>query len=129
MSILKVFSKKSTLLSLGLLVLFTFVAPIDAWAAVDTGPFAAFLSRAAKLFMQTRNALYVLAVFAFVAYAFTAIQDGNVEWKKIFFLIVGLVILGIAGWTMSYLANPEDADSIIEQYEDLENIKGWGDDY
>lgn len=127
MSILKFLSKKSTVLSLGFLALFTFMLPVDAWAAtVDVGPFQAFLQRAAKLFMQTRNALYVLAVFAFIAYAFTAIQKGSVEWEKIFYLIVGLVILGVAGWTMSYLADPEQkGDAILSEYEELENVGNW----
>ena len=100
--------------------------PVDAWAAVDVGPFQAFLQRAAKLFMQTRNALYVLAVFAFIAYAFTAIKDGKVNWEQIFYLIVGLVILGVAGWTMSYLADPEQkGDAILSEYEELENVGNW----
>ena len=126
MSILKFLSKKSTVLSLGFLALFTFMLPVDAWAAVDVGPFQAFLQRAAKLFMQTRNALYVLAVFAFIAYAFTAIKDGKVNWDQIFYLIVGLVILGVAGWTMSYLADPEQkGDAILSEYEELENVGNW----
>lgn len=126
MSILKFLSKKSTVLSLGFLALFTFMLPVDAWAAVDVGPFHAFLQRAAKLFMQTRNALYVLAVFAFIAYAFTAIKDGKVNWEQIFYLIVGLVILGVAGWTMSYLADPEQkGDAILSEYEELENVGNW----
>ena len=126
MSILKFLSKKPTVLSLGFLALFTFMLPVDAWAAVDVGPFQAFLQRAAKLFMQTRNALYVLAVFAFIAYAFKAIQDGKVEWDKIFYLIVGLVILGVAGWTMSYLADPsQDGDAILEEYEEFNNVGNW----
>lgn len=129
MSILKFLSKKSTVLSLGLLVLFTFMLPVDAWAAtLDVGPFQKFLGRAAKLFDQTRNAIYILAVFAFIAYAFTAIQKGSVEWEKIFYLIVGLVILGVAGWTMSYLADPEDeGNAIIRQYKELDNVGNWGD--
>ncbi len=126
MSILKFLSKKSTVLSLGFLALFTFMLPVDAWAAVDVGPFQAFLQRAAKLFMQTRNALYVLAVFAFIAYAFTAIKDGKVNWEQIFYLIVGLVILGVAGWTMSYLADPsQDGDAILEEYEEFDNVGNW----
>lgn len=126
MSILKFLSKKSTVLSLGFLALFTFMLPVDAWAAVDVGPFQAFLQRAAKLFDQTRNALYVLAVFAFIAYAFKAIQDGKVEWDKIFYLIVGLVILGVAGWTMSYLADPEqEGKAILSEYEELDNVGNW----
>lgn len=126
MSILKFLSKKSTVLSLGFLALFTFMLPVDAWAAVDVGPFQAFLQRAAKLFMQTRNALYVLAVFAFITYAFTAIKDGKVNWEQIFYLIVGLVILGVAGWTMSYLADPsQDGDAILEEYEEFDNVGNW----
>ncbi len=131
MSIIKFLTKKSTLLSLGFLVLFAFVAPVDAWAQIasgaaeKTGPFSAFLWRAAKLFMQTRNTLFVIAAFAFIAYAWTAIKDGKVEWEKIFYLIVGLTILGVAGWVVSYMANPDDANAIVTDYQNLDNTKGW----
>lgn len=133
MSIIKFLTKKSTLLCLGLLVLLTFV-PVDVWAATGeygggdpskTGPFTAFLWRAAKLFMQTRNALFVLAAFAFIAYAWTAIQKGSVEWEKIFYLIVGLTILGVAGWVVSYMANPGEADAVVTTYQNLGNTQGW----
>lgn len=133
MSIFKFLTKKSTLLCLGILILLTFV-PVDVWAAdaqygggvpAKTGPFTAFLWRAAKLFMQTRNALFVLAAFAFIAYAWTAIQKGSVEWEKIFYLIVGLTILGVAGWVVSYMANPEDSNAVVTTYQNLGNTDGW----
>ena len=131
MSIIKFLRKKSTLLCLGLLVLLTFM-PVDVWAADSavvntdkTGPFAAFLWRAAKLFMQTRNALFVVAAFAFVAYAWHAIQKGEIEWGKIFYLIVGLTILGVAGWVVSYMANPDKAEEVVTTYKNLGNTEGW----
>ena len=136
MSIFKFLTKKSTLLCLGILALMAFV-PVDAWAQTSgvvntekTGPFAAFLWRASKLFMQTRNALFVIAAFAFVAYAWHAIQAGDVEWKKIFFLIVGLTILGVAGWVVSYMADPSSAgnsSNVVGVYENFQNTKGWDD--
>ena len=132
MAIFKFFTKKSVLVCLGVLAFLAFI-PAEAWAQpvqsnVDTGPFKVFLLRAAKLFMQTRNALFVLAAFAFIAYAWQAIQSGSVDWKKIFFLICGLVILGVAGWIVSYMANPEDANrntGIYSQFEDIQDTKGW----
>ena len=136
MSIFKFLTKKSTLLCLGILALMAFV-PVDAWAqnatvvnTEKTGPFAAFLYRAAKLFMQTRNALFVVAAFAFIAYAWKAIQDGKVEWDKIFYLIVGLTILGVAGWVVSYMADPSSAgntSNVVGVYENMQNTKGWDD--
>ena len=130
--ILNFFKKRSTLLTLGLFVLFTVAMPADVWAQAGnnnlTGPFHAFLLRAAKLFMQTRYALYTIAAFSFVAYAWTAIQDGKVDWGKMFYLIVGLVILGVAGWTVSYLADPqEDGNKILDVYQDFNNTTGWDD--
>ncbi len=132
MSIFKFFTKKSTRLFLGLLVLLTFI-PVDVWAASETeigtaektGPFAAFLWRAAKLFMQTRNALFVLAAFAFIAYAWHAINEGNIEWKKILYLIVGLTILGVAGWIVSYMANPAQNNQVVTDFKNLDNTQGW----
>ena len=132
MSIFKFLTKKSTLICLGLLVLLTFV-PVEAWAkasADKTGPFSAFLNRAAILFMQTRNALFVIAAFAFVAYAWHAIQKGEVEWGKIFYLIVALVILGVAGWIVSYLADPSSAGksgNVVSEYKEFGDTKGWDD--
>ena len=124
--ILNFFKKRSTLLTLALFVLFTVAIPVEAQAAVDTGPFHAFLLRAAKLFMQTRYALYTLAAFAFVQYAYTAIKDGKVDFEKMFYLIVGLVILGVAGWTISYLADPqEDGNAVLETYQNFQNTTGW----
>ena len=133
MSIFKFLTKKSTLICLGILLLLTFV-PVDVWAANSqygggdpdkTGPFTAFLWRAAKLFMQTRNALFVLAAFAFIGYAWHAINDGSIEWKKILFLIVGLLILGVAGWIVSYMANPEKPDDVVTTYKNFGNSDGW----
>lgn len=134
MSIFKFLTKKSTVLCLGLLVLFSVVVPADVWAqasttSFSTGPFQEFLKRASKLFMQTRNALFVVAAFAFIAYAWTAIQKGSIDWDKIFYLIVGLTILGVAGWVVSYMADPKGgaADVIMKDYEGLQNTQGWND--
>jgi len=125
---------KKTLICLGIFCLLAFFVPVEVLAqstekagSVDVGPFAAFLKRAAKLFMQTRNALFVLAAFAFIAYAWKAIQDGKIEWEKIFYLIVGLTILGVAGWVVSYMVNPEQPNQVITDYENLDNSYGWGD--
>lgn len=133
MSIFKFLTKKSTVLCLGLLVLFSVVVPADVWAqtsttSFSTGPFQAFLKRASTLFMQTRNALFVVAAFAFIAYAWTAILDGKIEWKNIFYLIVGLTILGVAGWVVGYMADPKGgANVIMEDYKGLKNTQGWDD--
>lgn len=124
--IINFLKKRSTLLTIALFVLFTFAMPMEAQAAVDTGPFHSFLLRAAKLFMQTRYALYTVAAFAFVAYAWEAIQSGKVSWEKIFYLIVGLVILGVAGWTVSYLADPQqDGNAVLDTYQNFNNTTGW----
>lgn len=90
-----------------------------------TGPFAAFLTKAAKLFFQTRNALFVLAIFAFLTYAWNAIMSGSIKWEQIFYLIVGLTILGVAGYVVDYMAG--DKIQIQSQAEEeLGNVK-WSD--
>ena len=86
----------------------------------DTGPFAAFLGKAAKLFFQTRNALFVIAIFAFLSYAYTAITDGKVDHVKIFYLIVGLTILGVAGYVVNYMAG---GNFDVVQTKDLDNVE------
>jgi hypothetical protein len=90
-----------------------------------TGPFAAFLARGAKLFSYSRNALFVCAAFAFIIYAWEAIQGNDIPWKKLLFLIVALVLLGVAGYIVSYLANPNDAGQLQTDYRDLGDIGGW----
>lgn len=130
MSIFSFLNKKSTAICFGILTLIMFFTPLNAFAQgagnLDTGPFQEFLTRAATLFMQTRNALFVVAAFAFIKYAWTAIQEGKIETDKIFWLIVGLVILGAAGWIVSYLANPADGgDAVIGSFSDLDDVP-WG---
>ncbi len=94
----------------------------SAVAFKETGPFAAFLTKAAKLFYQTRNALFVVAVFAFLSYAWEAISSGKVDEKKVFWLIVGLTILGVAGFIVDYMAG--DKIHIQSQAQDeLGNVK------
>jgi drug/metabolite transporter (DMT)-like permease len=90
-----------------------------------TGPFEAFLRRGATLFTYTRNALFVCAAFAFILYAWDAIQKGEIEWKKLLWLIVALVLLGVAGYIVSYLANPTKPTDLQTQYKDLGDTQGW----
>ena len=92
--------------------------PVFAQAAAPTGedafgPFGAFLSRAIKLFYQTRSALFVVAIFVFLSYAWTMIYEGKFEKEKVLYLIIGLVILGIAGALVSYMSkNYKSSDDI-----------------
>jgi len=122
--------KHSTFLTLALFVLFTFVMSSEVLAQdagnTTVGPFQHFLEKAAVLFSQTRMALYAVAAFAFVAYAWHAIQDGSVDWKKILYLIVGLVLLGVAGWTVTYLAGSNQQDIYNDKYAGLQDISGGG---
>ena len=128
--------KHSVLFTLALVVLFTFLVSSDVFAQdantvmtvtenKSAGPFSAFLQKAAILFRQSRYALYTIAAFAFIAYAWTAIKDGKVEWEKMFYLIVGLVILGVAGWTVTYLAGGNQ-ESILTTYEGFKDVGGGG---
>jgi uncharacterized membrane protein YozB (DUF420 family) len=93
-----------------------------------TGPFQAFLARGAKLFSYSRNALFVCAAFAFIIYAWSAIKEGKIEWEKLLMLIIALVLLGVAGYIVSYLANPQSPTALQTQgtgFQDLGDIDGW----
>ena len=68
------------------------------------GPFGAFLRRGADLFYYTRNALFVVTAFVFIKYAWGAITEGKFEWKELFWLIVALVLLGVAGYVVEWFA-------------------------
>ena len=140
MSIFKILTKKSTLICLGILVALIFAIPAEVLAqATDqvsqnareavksgkTGPFALFLARGSTLFAYTRNALFVVAAFAFLAYAYQAIDKGDIQWKQLLMLIVALVLLGVAGFIVSYLANPDKPTQVQENYGGLTDTSGW----
>ena len=133
MSIFKFLTKKSTLVCLGILVAFMFMVPVDVLAQTGseivttgkTGPFERFLQRGSQLFAYTRNALFVIAAVAFLGYAWKAIEDGKIDWQKLFMLIVALVLLGVAGFIVSYMADPEGKNNIQQTYGGLSDTSGW----
>ncbi|MGN0929234.1 MAG: hypothetical protein ACI4N3_01185 [Alphaproteobacteria bacterium] len=138
MSILKFLTKKSTVICLGILVALMFIVPADVWAQARqaaegeqivnqglTGPFERFLQRGSQLFAYTRNALFVVAAVAFLGYAWKAIEEGKIDWTKLFMLIVALVLLGVAGFIVSYMADPEGSNNIQQTYGGLQDTKGW----
>ena len=92
--------------------------------ALDFGPFGAFLDRTAKLFSATRYAIYVCAAFAFVMYAWNAIKEGKLEIDKLFWLIVALVLLGIAGSLVDWLVG--SGSQVTTKYSDFKDINQGG---
>lgn len=138
MSLFKFLTKKSTMICLGILVLLVFVVPADVWAQAQravqgdqivsqglTGPFRRFLQRGSQLFAYTRNALFVVAAVAFINYAWKAIEGGSIEWKNLFMLIVALVLLGVAGFIVAYMADPQGTNDIQQTYTGLQDTHGW----
>ena len=105
-------------------------------AGVDaaTGPFAAFLRRGADLFYYTRNALFVLAAFMFVRYAWEAITKGKVEnLENILWVIVALVLLGVSGFVVDWFAGTKVSDELSKPSSDVNmqrtsgfKSSGWG---
>jgi uncharacterized membrane protein YozB (DUF420 family) len=128
--ILAFLSRHTTLLCLALIAVAMFFMPEAASAqpaAVQvprgaTGPFQAFLERGTALFAYTRNALFVVAAFAFVVYAWTAIQEGKIEWNKLLYLIVALVLLGVAGFIVSYLAGGQGG-GLTTDFQNLQDVQ------
>ncbi|MDR1476508.1 MAG: TrbC/VirB2 family protein [Rickettsiales bacterium] len=133
--ILAFLNRHSVAICLAAIVAALFFMPLDAFAQVvvqqqysnetGTGPFAAFLQRGATLFTYTRNALFVCAAFAFIVYAWNAIKDGEIKWEKLLYLVIALVLLGVAGYIVSYLANPDRPTKLQQDYEDLGDTQGW----
>jgi uncharacterized membrane protein YozB (DUF420 family) len=128
------FLQKNWFLMLAVAVLGSLAFGADAFADVNdlsTGPFQKFLQRAGHLFQVSRNALFVVAAFMFIGFAWNAIQSGEIEWKKIAYLLIGLVLLGVAGFVVTYIANPnstaEQLNSMQENYR-LQDTGGWGTD-
>ncbi|MDR1008901.1 MAG: hypothetical protein LBL52_01465 [Rickettsiales bacterium] len=91
----------------------------------STGPFAKFLARAAHLFQVSRNALFVVAAFVFIGFAWNAINKGSIEWEKIAYLLIGLVLLGVAGFIVAYMADPSGTENLQTGY-GLHDKAGWG---
>lgn len=126
MKLLKFFISRPFFYGAFLFFISNFIMPVDAFAAIDTGPFHTFLLRATKLFYQTRNAIFVVAVFVVLSYAWGAIYEGKIEKEKIFTLILGLVILGVAGWAVSYIADPsQKGEAVLGEYTNLKDTSGW----
>jgi type IV secretory pathway VirB2 component (pilin) len=131
MSIAKFITRKPVLICMILLVAALFLIPaevlaqeLDATAVGSTGPFEAFLTRAADMFSYTRNALFFIAAFAFIGYAWNAIQEGKIDWTKLLYLVVALVLLGVAGYIVNYIANPNKGNTET-RFEGLKNSSGW----
>jgi|GEM_PF-3272650 len=80
-------------------------------ANTPLGPFAEFLARGADLFYYTRNALFVVTAFVFIKYAWAAITEGKFEFKELFWLVVALVLLGVAGFVVDWFA-PKTSDQL-----------------
>jgi hypothetical protein len=71
------------------------------------GPFADFLRRGADLFYYTRNALFVVTAFYFIKLAWTAITEGKIEWEKIIYVLIALVLLGTAGYVVEFFGGQQ----------------------
>lgn len=134
--ILAFLNRNSVMICLAIIAAGLFFMPLEVLAqagntaratstVTGTGPFAAFLERAARLFSYSRNALFVCAAFAFIVYAWNAIKKGDVEWEKILYLVIALVLLGVAGYIVSYLANPDRPTQLQTDYRDLGDTQGW----
>ncbi len=133
MSIFKWFTKKSTFICLAVLVAVMFMIPLDVFAqdggtivtSGATGPFQRFLQRGSQLFAYTRNALFVVAAVVFLGIAWKTINEGKMDWEKIFYLILALILLGVAGFIVSYVADPTGSNNIQETYSGLQDTQGW----
>jgi len=71
------------------------------------GPFRDFLRRGADLFYYTRNAIFVVAAFVFIKFAWGAIMEGKIEPKELLWMIIGLVLLGVAGFIVSWFGGAD----------------------
>ncbi|MDR2099083.1 MAG: hypothetical protein LBO78_03615 [Rickettsiales bacterium] len=140
MSIFKFLTKRSTLICLAILVAAAFLVPVDVLAQTGevnpetarnftqggTGPFELFLMRAARMFSYTRNALFFIAAFAFIGYAWSAIQEGKINWKELLYLIVALVLLGVAGFIVTFIADPQRQAATQSHFPGLNDTNTWG---
>ena len=70
-----------------------------------------FIDNAVKslgaLFQDVRTIIYVLGAFALVGFAWLAIM-GNLAWKKVAILAVGLAVLAIADQVVRYAVGVKD---------------------
>jgi len=76
------------------------------------GPFREFLRRGADLFYYTRNAIFVVAAFVFIKYAWGAIMEGKIDPKELMWMIIGLVLLGVAGFIVDWFGGKGVTDAL-----------------
>ena len=63
-----------------------------------------------NLFKDVRKIVYILGAFALVGFAWLAIM-GNLAWKKVAILAIGLAVLAIADQVIQYAVNTDDTTS------------------
>lgn len=80
---------------------------VDAEAATKLEVFDAVLHKAAHAFSQVRNVVFVLGGFGLVGVACGAIF-GNMKWRWVAALSIGLSLLAVAGGIVDYVTGTEE---------------------
>ena len=101
--------------------------PIQTNIYSGTGPFEEFLRRGGLLFVYTRNALYVASAFVFLKMCWEIIAEGKLDWEKFLKMAAGFILLGVAGFIVSRLANPTAGGFNLNQRGIVPpDVQGWG---
>lgn len=82
-----------------------FVAPSYAGAAgvPDTGLFADLINKGSEIFRGVRDIVFVVAGFGIIGVAVGGFF-GNMNWKWLSAIIIGLVIVGLTGSVIQFVA-------------------------
>lgn len=108
MKSLKYFAMMALVLAIGL---FAF----DALAQTNTGssnPFQVAVDTLANIFSNTRIVIYVVGAFGLIAIAVGGIIGGKIAWKWLAALAMGLGIIAVADYVVTYATQGIDNNDV-----------------
>lgn len=88
----------------------------SAFAQTDGSFIKTAAGKLASLFKDVRVIIYILGAFALVGFAWLAIM-GNLAWKKVAILAIGLAVLAIADQVVQYaVGDNENTDRYLDDW-------------
>lgn len=79
----------------------------------DLGPWANFVSRAEKLFLQFRRLIYIGAVFMILWIFVKASYEGDMKWMQVAMLIIGVVLISGAEVLIAFATNRVSLEDVV----------------
>ncbi len=93
---------------------------LDTLAQTDD-PFQAAVDTMANIFSNVRVVIYVLGAFGLIGIAVGGIITGKINWKWLGGLAMGLGIIAIADYVVTYASSGVDENSDIAEFGGFES--------